>query len=242
MTEKSIHFNKAPIVEAVIAFEVEMQPADLMPKLANFAANIGDSYGERSEVRAHQVKFGTEGVSDADSRVLGYRFRSKDDRNVVQVRLNGFAFSRLTPYDRWETFRDEARSFWTLYRRIVPYGAIQMFATRYINRLVVPAGRPIDHFLKVYPNLPDELPQIGQFAFVRVQLFIPEPQGELTIQVQTVPSDENGKDAYILDNDLRFPGVGLSEETIWARLEKARDLKNRYFLDEITEEMKGIIS
>lgn len=171
MTGKSIHFSKAPIVEAVLAFEIEMQPKDLLPTLAEFGAHIGDSYGERSEIRAHQVKFGTEGVSDTDSTVLGYRFRSGDNRHVVQVRLNGFSFSRLTPYDRWETFRDEARRLWALYRQVVPYGAIQMFATRYVNRLVVPAGRPINHFLKVYPNLPDELPKTGQFAFVRVQLF-----------------------------------------------------------------------
>jgi uncharacterized protein (TIGR04255 family) len=242
MTEKSIHFKKAPIVEAVLAFEIETQPAELLPHLADFAAQTGDSYGERSEVRAHQVKFGAEGVSDADSRVLGYRFRSKDNRHVVQVRLNGFAFSRLNPYDCWEGFRDEARRLWDLYRRIVPFGAIQVFGTRYINQLLVPSAQPIDRYLKVYPYIADELPQQGPLAFVRLQLFIPEPQGELTIQVQTVRSGVVGKDAYILDNDLRFPGVGLSEEAIWTRLEEARKLKNAYFLAEITEEMKGLIS
>lgn len=240
--EKGIHFNNAPIVEAVLAFEVEMQPKSLLPKLADFATHIGNSYGERSEIRAHQVKFGTEGVSDADSTVLGYRFRSKDSRLVVQVRLNGFAFSRLAPYDCWESFRDEAHRLWGLYRQIVPFGAIQVFATRYINRLVVPTGQPIDRYLKVYPYIADELPEKGPSAFVRLQLYIPEPQGELTIQLQTVPSGEDGKDAYILDNDLRFPGVGLSEDAIWTRLENARKLKNAYFLAEITEEMKGLIS
>lgn len=243
MTEKSIHFSKAPIVEAVLAFEIEMQPKDLLPRLAAFGAHIGDSYGERSEIRAHQVKLGIEGVSDTDSTVLGYRFRSKDNQHVVQVRLNGFAFSRLDPYDRWEAFRDEAHRLWRLYRQVVPFGAIQVFATRYINRLVVPAGRPINEYLNVYPSLPPEpLPQQGPLAFVRLQLYIPEPQGELTIQVQTVPSGETDKDAYILDNDLRFPAVGLSEETIWKRLETARNLKNDYFFAEITEEMKGLIS
>jgi uncharacterized protein (TIGR04255 family) len=33
---------------------------------------------------------------------IGHIFRRQDDRRIVQARLNGFSYSWLPPYDRWE--------------------------------------------------------------------------------------------------------------------------------------------
>ena len=63
----------------------------------------------------------------------GYLFTSVDGRQVVQARLDGFTFSRLKPYDKWESLRDEARELWQHYVQIASPETVTRVALRYIN-------------------------------------------------------------------------------------------------------------
>ena len=48
-------------------------------------------------------------LQKAQFQVDGYVFTSADGKQVVQYRLDGFTFSRLRPYTRWEEVFAEAQ-------------------------------------------------------------------------------------------------------------------------------------
>ena len=57
-------------------------------------------------------------VQPAQGGPDGYLLSSLDGRQIVQARLDGYTFNKLKPYDRWETFREEAKRIWQTYAGI----------------------------------------------------------------------------------------------------------------------------
>jgi uncharacterized protein (TIGR04255 family) len=85
-----------------------------MSTLAHYAAVLGDRYPtrqDRFEVRA-SVALTPTVATRAEQRQLGYAFTSQAGVEIVQVRIDGFTFSRLHPYTSWDSFSAEARQLW----------------------------------------------------------------------------------------------------------------------------------
>jgi len=142
------HYSRAPITEALIDIQVDL-PAALI--LANSKSSTPRLHlNTRSRIRVLMFRCR---LSSAHLR-LAPRGRLKrfgdspssvlDGRQVVQVRRDGFTFSRLSPYQTWEDLRTEARRLWGA----LSFGgeAIQMtrVAVRYINQIDIPL--PMDDF------------------------------------------------------------------------------------------------
>ena len=52
---------------------------------------------------------------------------------VAQFTRNGFVFSRLKPYEGWETFEAEAKRLWCIYRELAEPSEVQRLGVRFIN-------------------------------------------------------------------------------------------------------------
>ena len=98
--------------------------------------------------------------SHAKSEILGHvRFTENRDK-AVQLRVNGFAFSKLKPYESWPALRDEAREHWETYRGELGPSRIARLAVRYINRIEL--SLPITDFqdyVLTGPQIADGIPQ-----------------------------------------------------------------------------------
>src|ERR1051325_6147418 len=103
------HLTHAPIIEAVIDLKSDLEyPLEektarsiLEPELDGYTF-----FDSQSNIK-HQVAFKERGeVQGAVHEVSwkGVRFRSNDQRYVVQFNRDGFAASRLQPYENWEKF------------------------------------------------------------------------------------------------------------------------------------------
>jgi len=81
-------------------------------------------------------------------QTTGFRFWSPDRQQVFQVRLDGFLFSRLTPYTEWEQWQPEARRSGDRYCSVVRPRSVVRIAVRYVNRVSIGADRvePEDYF------------------------------------------------------------------------------------------------
>lgn len=75
-----------------------------------------------------------------------------------------------------------------------------------------------------------------------LQVPISVPQGVLNQQLVGVPSEEEGKVSFILDNEFGFDALKLSDSEVWEQIEMSRDIKNRYFLNSITDRTKEMIA
>ena len=164
MATEAIHFEKAPIREAIIAIQVHDLPESTALELRSLPEHVRDSYPQHVDLQeaafVGQVDLHGRPTATASQRIIGYQFQAIDSRQIFQARVNGFSFHRLAPYQSWRPFRDEAFRLWKVYREVVGPVKIINFSVRYINVLVVPSPGRLEEHPRVYPGIPPEIPQL----------------------------------------------------------------------------------
>lgn len=244
-----IHFPSAPITEALLDIRVTLPPQANLAKLGTFHDAIKQRYPvkqERVSWRGHfevkvtpvaQVSQSAAGGPD------GYSFTSVDGRQVVQARLDGFTFSRLKPYDKWEALRDEARELWQHYIEIASPEVVTRVALRYINRIEIPLPiKDFKEYILTTPEIAPDLPQGLDSFFMR--MVIPDPKAQaVAIITETVePIDESNKRLpLIFDIDVfRAVAFNVQDNLMWETFESLHDLKNEIFFKSITPKAKEL--
>src|SRR5215204_6392546 len=234
MSERA-HYSRAPITEALIDIRVTLPEEVTVTDLAHM--EVGEEIGypqrrNRFTVELEQeIAFGGQ-VGTATREIhTGYDFLTSDELQIVQVRLDGFTFSRLAPYGRWETFREEAHRLWKLYRAVADPMAVTRVAIRYINQLNLPL--PMDDFkdyLRTVPEVSPELPQ-GLSDYL-MRLVIPQEDigAVLLLNQALLPSPDASTASILLDIDLfRELEASIGEEELWTLLDQFRARKNQVF-------------
>jgi uncharacterized protein (TIGR04255 family) len=240
------HLNKAPIVEAIIDFRVKLASDFDVTKLASLKETLLVDYPVVQERRAFEAGVEVAGKQVQqmfeDKGLLGYLFRSGDEKNVAQFRRDGFTFSRLKPYTEWETVLAEAKRLWTLYSVKAAPELTTRIAVRYINQLPIPL--PIQDFadyLTAPPRVPETLPQEVSHFMTRVVVCDAATDIRANI-IQALQSTAKPEYATIvLDVDVfKQRESGFEESEIWSTFEQLRELKNRIFFDSISEKTAGL--
>jgi len=143
----------APVVEAVIDFRaMPTIPGDQ----TQFESYFKTEFRNFPTVQVYnqlnyQLKAKADGQPEpaqATSSWHGLVFQSSDKSKVVQCQRDGFSFSKLQPYDSWDSFAGEALVLWRKYAALTKPLEIQRLGVRFINRI---AMKP------EWPNLEDYL-------------------------------------------------------------------------------------
>jgi uncharacterized protein (TIGR04255 family) len=169
----------------------------------------------------------------------GFRCISEDGKQIVQFRTDGFTFSRLAPYTRWEDVFAEAMVLWANYNAVVQVEEAARLAVRYINRLPLPTDRVGDFspFLTAPPPVPKDLPVFLTNFLTRVVLHPPETS--ITANVIQALQQSAGEAAVpvILDIDVFETGVfEPTRSALEPRFAVLREVKNQIFFASVTEE------
>jgi len=244
MNPAEIHFDKAPIVEAVIGIDFEETlPIEVLDGLRALASTFAHDYPTVEPMVMAEYKLQPGVPVTQIETPMGFFFRSADGLQVVHAKRTGFAFSRLAPYRNWHEFISEAKHTWGAYRGSVGPSSLGKFTVRYINRLSWPSGAPIEDYLAVYPHIPEGLPQTLGGCFLRLDYPLSTPyQGKLIQQIATVPEGDRAMVSFVLDNEFSFSAIGLSDLEVWDRVNTCRTVKNDIFLKSISDKMRGLIS
>lgn len=240
-------FPNAPVTEALLDIRVQLPEGVNLAQLATFYDSVKDRYPNKRERQSWRG--GLKLTGGGELEVLqshggpdGYLFTSSDGKQIVQARLDGFTFNRLKPYDRWETFRDQARELWERYVGVAQPKQITRTALRYINRLEIPLPmRDFKDYILTVPEVAAALPQ-GLVKYF-MQLVIPEPEIPATAIITEAmePSADSTKVALILDIDVFCLKVfEVKDRGLWEVFEKLRDLKNNIFFKSITDKTKEL--
>lgn len=240
------NYPKPPIVEAIIDIQVPLGTAVLTEaELKTFGELTEGKYPTTTPIR--QVLFGIDTSNLAPTGAPQHAnvgWRCSGSGAVVQLKNNGFTFSRLPPYTEWESFREEARAAWNQYRRLINPQSIVRYAVRFVNKINIDYS-PIELFdyLKLYPQLPSDIPQDVGGMFMQLRM----PQGDLMgntsalINVALAPPDGLAKLAIVLDIDLFCEGeVAISTDEVWTLLDTFRDRKNKLFEGCITDKAREL--
>jgi len=233
------HLPGAPIVEAAVHWQAA--PADpLEPKALH--QTLQERLPEYPEI-APQVEVkvehhvGPEGSRSSQSHAWqAFQIGRQDEPYVAQFRKNGLVVSRLKPYERWTTFRDEALRLWAVYNEIAAPPEIQRIGLRYINLVPVESLASANEYLRKPPEFPGDpigsgLP-LAQFTH-QSRFDIPghELQLNLVETVQPSPPGSKCELNLIVDFDIFSTGnrVPLDEFRSGSVFETMRWLKNKAF-------------
>ena len=239
------HYTGTPITEALIDLGVESLSEMTLSILRGLQRSVESDYPVCGEIFAveGQIQAGSSVSAIASQTSIGYRFSSGDGKQIFQARLDGFTFSRLAPYDKWEPFRDEARRLWELYRAVANPKSVNRVAVRYINRLNLPL--PLSDFkdyLRTVPEVSPDLPQSLSDYFMQLHIPQEDLEGMLLLNEAIIPPPADNVVSVLLDIDL-FCNVNFSgnEDTHWNLLEKLRVRKNEVFEACITDKTRRLI-
>lgn len=239
------HYSKAPITEAVIDLKVNLAVDTNVSALEGLTGSLQQDYPERQDLMTIQGQFqGGQSVSATASQSrIGYLYVSEDKKQILQAKLDGLSFSRLAPYENWESFRDEAKRLWAVYVAAVQPEGIHRLAVRYINRLDLPL--PLEDFkdyLQTVPEISSDLPQGLSNFFLQLEIPQEDLQGTLVLNEALIPPASSDVISVVLDIDL-FCLVDFSchGDTAWDLLEKLRVRKNEVFESCLTDKTRRLL-
>lgn len=238
------HLPHAPIVEAVIEIRARAEAAWEEPAVVTeLKAHLPD-YPTLDSHRAfqHELKVGPGQESHHTLRDLGWRglrFKSADGRQVAQFNHDGFLFSRLRPYQRWEQLKDEGLRLWELHAALAKPSEIQRLGLRYINRMVLgPQEVRFEDYLRPRAQPPQGLNLPFQGFFHHDVLAVPGHAYAINIIRTSQPPQELGSEgmALILDIDVyTTQPFELRRVELDHRLAEMRWLKNKVFFGSVTK-------
>ncbi len=233
--------SNAPAREALI--DIRFEPPVSIEIIEQAATQMGSKFEKSAPIWEAFVglKLDADGKHEATSNqtALGIRLDSIPPLHVIQYQTNGFTFSRLHPYGRWEDLLDAAKEAWGVMVKMVPPLLVTRLAVRYINEIRLPL--PMEDFsdyLECLPEVPKGLPQAVSAFLQRV--VIPDDQLKcVSIITQALEETSINMDSVtvVLDIDV-FRNARIesgNDGAIWEAMEELRTQKNRMFFEHITE-------
>ncbi|MDE2804229.1 MAG: TIGR04255 family protein [Gemmatimonadota bacterium] len=226
------HLARAPIREALIDLRVRLAPEFSQDTLRTLADELAAHYPNVGPISQYQgqIQIGDEGPVTVQKGplLLGYRLESEDGRHVAQIRVDGFTFSRLAPYESWDRMIDHAWVVWERYTDATNPMGIERIATRFINRIPLAASGQLGEVFSMPPRVPDGT--IDALLF-RYQL---APREGVT-GIVTLATEDSAEPSMVLDIDCFVRrSLPSDEETLRRHLPQLRDAKNRIFFGSLT--------
>ena len=239
------HYSKAPLTEAVLDIRVELASEITLQQLREVQVVEEVRYPRREDnvIVVGQMSMGRQVGASAQQTQNGYRFVSQDNRQIFQARLDGFTFSRLAPYETWESFQNEARRLWEVYRPIAKPKNIKRLALRYINRLDLPLPiKDFKDYLRTIPEISSDMSQGLSGYFMQLQLPQPDLEAMLHLNQTLIPPPSPSLVSVVLDFDLFCKdNVPSEDKDIWKQFETLRNRKNEVFEACITNKTRRLI-
>lgn len=244
----SVHYERAPITEAVIDIHAAFDPVPNAQAIEAFGRGLKDRFPHQHAVKALMIAMHAHGdslSSNTTSSGAGVRVATERNDRVLQLRPGEFVYSHMPPYTEWAKFRDEAVELWAKVSAAFNPTRVNRTAIRYINRIVVPMHVDLDKYLNLTPRL---LPQVGEeIEGYFMQLLLPQrdidPECKCVINTGIEESSVPDCMSVLFDVDVFVPHPdGIAIEAVWPLLERLRDRKNDIFEAAITDAVRRIIT
>ncbi len=231
------HLARAPIKEAVIDFRVTSAPDGAVSDFRSLVDEHASEFASVSPIwmTGFQIQVGPQAADDVKKENVEIGVRLGAPGQVVQLRRDGFTFSKLEPYTSWEDIAPVALEWWDRYCLAARPLSIDRVAMRYVNHIPLPAPPfDLDEFLTCAPRVPAELPQF--FAQFGSRVVVDAGARGFVSVVQMFNSPELPPNAVVLDIDaFRLGSFGRDRADVLPVFEDLRELRNQAFFGSLTE-------
>ena len=245
MSDHLRDLKSPPIIEAILDIECDMPPAFALGEMEASAHDaFRDNYPKfrtqfiqslQVEATAGQAPNVTTGHG-----IQSLQFLQEDEKQLVQVRAQGFSFNRLAPYKSLDDYLPELERTWRLFVGLAAPVQIRLIRLRYINRILLPMteGRvELDDYLKLGPRLPNEDILTFEGFLTKHSAVESNTNNRVNIILAAQPP-ENDKLPLIFD--IETYRLGNAEPDDWtgslSKIQSLRHLKNLVFENSLTEQ------
>ena len=231
-------YKNPPVIEAIIDIRVKVSSAPTFESLARIVEGEESHYPTRQLMTTNQLTVdGATGAASNNQESIGYRYFSSDKSAVLQARRDGFAFSKLPPYQEWELWQPEGRRLWQRYKSIVNPEGITRVAVRYINRVQINRGNfDLREYFNCFPEIPDSFGSISGFL---MRLELPQHGTDNRVLILNQGILDEGLTnhvAVLLDFDLsKRVRLAPDDDAVWSEIESLHSQENRLFEESITD-------
>jgi len=238
-------YKNAPITEAVLDIRTRLNETSLKALNEIRDADYPNLF-LTPNLMAFQFTLNQGQASlDTSSEPLGFAYRSADEKNIFQVRKDGFSHNRLSPYTEWQSFSSEAKRLWSIYRKGAVPAEVELIGLNYINEIYIPFGVSFGDYFKTYIEVPSELPQtLAGFSFT-YQIVLPNDAGILQIAQGYGPFKKADHSTVILNiqasKQINRTYADINEDELWAMFESLRFAKSQAFEACITDKVREMI-
>lgn len=229
MTRKKI-YNKAPIIEAVMAFSIypsSSLPNNWMDKLKKL---LSTEYPIVTGFQNHSVQFsvGSSAITTQQNIKPGIRLESADRKFVLRALPEVFIFSHRAPYSQWTEYEQEAKRVWDIFKKITKPKNVIRIGLRYINLIVSDSSSmDLKKYFWLYPKVPKRIKEPLSNFLLKLQ--IPMEQRRVLITQAAAPP-KDGKGSVIFDIDIiNERNFSIKNNSIWKELREMRRKKNIIF-------------
>lgn len=245
------HYNKAPIVEAVIDIQTRFKVPPTKERFEAYQSRLAEQFPIKAPIQLLKMGFSNQAGenegwrSDFNQTEVGLRLSPADNSRVLQLQSTGFTYSHMPPYTEWETFEPEARMLWGVFVEMLEPLIITRFAVRFINRINVPlVSIELSDYFNLYPNIPKDISQgiNGMFMQLQVPQLDLDPEAMAVINLAITEPEQADQVSVLLDFDIfRVEEMDPQSEKVWAALQQFRLRKNSLFEACITDDTRELI-
>ena len=245
MNDTSFKLNAAPIVEAILDIDCDMAPTH---DLTALEAPIRDAFRDRYPkfrtqlLQEHQFEASVDGAPKMTTRqgIQAFQLLQEDEKQLVQIRAQGFSFNRLAPYTSLDDYLSEMERTWRVFVKLVAPVQVRLIRLRYINRILLPMTNgkvKLDDYLKFGPQLPDE-DRLTFVGFLNQHSAVEADTGNQVNVILAAQPREHDSIPIIFDIEaFRTESIEPNDWTsLQSKIQSLRQLKNLVFKDSLTDQ------
>jgi len=226
------HYDRAPIVEAVIEVSVERTKPIAVAELAH-VVHEDSAFKKRKDLvtATGKMTVGPSVSASATTSHVGFQYLRDDEKVVLHVRVDGFAVSRLAPYTDWEDLYQTFRRYWEIYSDVIMPDAVTQLGVRYVNRFDLP-GRLVElsDYFRTYPEVSTDIEFPVNGFMTHLQIGQPDLEAMANVVLAAQPPAKDDHLSILLDIGLtKQVRISGDNETIHRFMSELRDRKNRLF-------------
>lgn len=162
-------YTKNPITEALIDIKIDPILSSDSSEIEKIYEILKDDFPEKKPCytveAVLQLKKSVPENMKENISIDGFQFWKRDKTEVAQCRLDGFSYSRLKPYDCWESHSPNIYTTWNKYLKKFRPDRVKRIAVRFINVFEIPKTTfELEEYFNATPKPPQNfLQNAGSF-------------------------------------------------------------------------------
>ena len=238
-------YTKSPILLAVLQVRYEKIKNYNSKNITNTGFQIKKEYPAYSEQIIQNIRI-DQGAKQGDTKVLldsstpnGVLFTSVDGDKTLNVGIERFTLETNGKYPGWESFKEEGRKLWNLFKKDLVDFKLTGVSIRFVNKFDLPGDiiSAKDYFNTYIEATVD----LGMSDFMFRYSSIDYENGIKSNIAHALQPTPDLTFQYMLDLDIIYINENIAENEIWDRFDALSFKKSSIFNQTLTEKAKDLI-